>query len=134
MILRPPRSTRTDTLFPYTTLFRSPAFIGGKRPPASSAHRRKLVGCGTAQQGFGPEDRPGAASPFLPDRQPGGGREAGVARDAEAIGNTARRQFGKADPDQVRRTEPKQSKAEHRVDYHDKPGRDTLEQPNENEE
>src|SRR3546814_6021752 len=25
MILRPPRSTRTDTLFPYTTLFRSPA-------------------------------------------------------------------------------------------------------------
>src|SRR3546814_7789185 len=25
MILRPPRSTRTDTLFPYTTLFRSPS-------------------------------------------------------------------------------------------------------------
>src|SRR3546814_15781643 len=28
MIRRPPRSTRTDTLFPYTTLFRSP--IGNK--------------------------------------------------------------------------------------------------------
>src|SRR3546814_10074283 len=28
MIRRPPRSTRTDTLFPYTTLFRSP--IGRK--------------------------------------------------------------------------------------------------------
>src|SRR3546814_12039375 len=28
MIRRPPRSTRTDTLFPYTTLFRS---IGGVR-------------------------------------------------------------------------------------------------------
>src|SRR3546814_15525412 len=27
MIRRPPRSTRSDTLFPYTTLFRSPAFI-----------------------------------------------------------------------------------------------------------
>src|SRR3546814_14597202 len=27
MIRRPPRSTRTDTLFPYTTLFRSPASI-----------------------------------------------------------------------------------------------------------
>src|SRR3546814_7673700 len=27
MILRPPRSTRTDTLFPYTTLFRSD-FLG----------------------------------------------------------------------------------------------------------
>src|SRR3546814_521994 len=28
MIRRPPRSTRTDTLFPYTTLFRSFAAIG----------------------------------------------------------------------------------------------------------
>src|SRR3546814_10665611 len=27
MIRRPPRSTRTDTLFPYTTLFRSAAFF-----------------------------------------------------------------------------------------------------------
>src|SRR3546814_17664638 len=27
MIRRPPRSTRTDTLFPYTTLFRSVAFL-----------------------------------------------------------------------------------------------------------
>src|SRR3546814_2521113 len=31
MIRRPPRSTRTDTLFPYTTLFRTPmAMSGGK--------------------------------------------------------------------------------------------------------
>src|SRR3546814_1125125 len=28
MIRRPPRSTRTDTLFPYTTLFRSPGDAG----------------------------------------------------------------------------------------------------------
>src|SRR3546814_2504985 len=28
MIRRPPRSTRTDTLFPYTTLFRSDDLIG----------------------------------------------------------------------------------------------------------
>src|SRR3546814_17901058 len=28
MIRRPPRSTRTDTLFPYTTRFRSPALVG----------------------------------------------------------------------------------------------------------
>src|SRR3546814_6711819 len=27
MIRRPPRSTRTDTLFPYTTLFRSPVSV-----------------------------------------------------------------------------------------------------------
>src|SRR3546814_15652419 len=31
MIRRPPRSTRTDTLFPYTTLFRSPT---SRRMPA----------------------------------------------------------------------------------------------------
>src|SRR3546814_17210930 len=29
MIRRPPRSTRTDTLFPYTTLFRSDAALVG---------------------------------------------------------------------------------------------------------
>src|SRR3546814_5346360 len=37
MIRRPPRSTRTDTLFPYTTLFRSPRLAqriagGGDQP------------------------------------------------------------------------------------------------------
>src|SRR3546814_1921620 len=30
MIRRPPRSTRTDTLFPYTTLFRSEAHLPGR--------------------------------------------------------------------------------------------------------
>src|SRR3546814_3520707 len=35
MIRRPPRSTRTDTLFPYTTLFRSRDEIGG----ASDRHQ-----------------------------------------------------------------------------------------------
>src|SRR3546814_19796952 len=33
MIRRPPRSTRTDTLFPYTTLFRSPGFADGGPVP-----------------------------------------------------------------------------------------------------
>src|SRR3546814_5558561 len=41
MIRRPPRSPRTDTLFPYTTLFRSYPF---RRPPrsrpADGRHRR----------------------------------------------------------------------------------------------
>src|SRR3546814_19541632 len=36
MIQRPPRSTRTDTLFPYTTLFRSPRLRPRlRRNPAS---------------------------------------------------------------------------------------------------
>src|SRR3546814_12917411 len=34
MIRRPPRSTRTDTLFPYTTLFRSPHYAGAMPQPA----------------------------------------------------------------------------------------------------
>src|SRR3546814_3477254 len=49
MIRRPPRSTRTDTLFPYTTLFRSHAArlvdddpSGDRRPfrPPTPCHRR----------------------------------------------------------------------------------------------
>src|SRR3546814_8133287 len=43
MIRRPPRSTRTDTLFPYTTLFRSYQ-IGRTR-----ALRQKMDGCKTKQ-------------------------------------------------------------------------------------
>src|SRR3546814_16203350 len=38
MILRPPRSTRTDTLFPYTPLFRSPE-VGTLKPRASRPER-----------------------------------------------------------------------------------------------
>src|SRR3546814_4241467 len=37
MIRRPPRSTRTDTLFPYTTLFRSRAARASTRPATRSA-------------------------------------------------------------------------------------------------
>src|SRR3546814_8216237 len=45
MIRRPPRSTRTDTLFPYTTLFRShiarrPEITSVTRPAAESASER----------------------------------------------------------------------------------------------
>src|SRR3546814_3129870 len=39
MIRRPPRSTRTDTLFPYTTLFRSLASGQRRRRLATRAHR-----------------------------------------------------------------------------------------------
>src|SRR3546814_8331730 len=37
MIRRPPRSTRTDTLFPYTTLFRSQKHAHARSPYASRA-------------------------------------------------------------------------------------------------
>src|SRR3546814_11271604 len=39
MIRRPPRSTRTDTLFPYTTLFRSKPSSAGKRIAFDGAKR-----------------------------------------------------------------------------------------------
>src|SRR3546814_10873549 len=41
MIRRPPRSTRTYTLFPYTTLFRSPS--RRSRPRRRSARRTRRV-------------------------------------------------------------------------------------------
>src|SRR3546814_4894471 len=36
MIRRPPRSTRTDTLFPYTTLFRSPFYTLTTQAPTAA--------------------------------------------------------------------------------------------------
>src|SRR3546814_14188365 len=43
MIRRPPRSTRTDTLFPYTTLFRSDALDPQMDdPPAPILHDRDV--------------------------------------------------------------------------------------------
>src|SRR3546814_13992422 len=47
MIRRPPRSTRTDTLFPYTTLFRSPDLV------RRLARRLDAEEVGTAQPGVG---------------------------------------------------------------------------------
>src|SRR3546814_12865375 len=42
MIRRPPRSTRTDTLFPYTTLFRSRC-PGKHKRQRDAEHRTELV-------------------------------------------------------------------------------------------
>src|SRR3546814_2380170 len=53
MVRRPPRSTRTDTLFPYTTLFRSVVFTPRSGPSrAGSAFRTARrpspwIGCAT---------------------------------------------------------------------------------------
>src|SRR3546814_9264621 len=42
IIRRPPRSTRTDTLFPYTTLFRSPSqVLRGKLEPGRTLTPRR---------------------------------------------------------------------------------------------
>src|SRR3546814_16555321 len=59
MIRPPPRSTRTDTLFPYTTLFRSLAFPVGAR---EQRQRRQLAGP--------PACDPGAILAGLPAQRP----------------------------------------------------------------
>src|SRR3546814_13901434 len=69
-IRRPPRSTRTDTLFPYTTLFRSGRRIAGagvdagERGPArrvprqfARADREPADGAGEGEGGAGPHCR-----------------------------------------------------------------------------
>src|SRR3546814_12994682 len=70
MIRRPPRSTRTDTLFPYTTLFRSARGRPGCRatPP---------IGAGMAWNIPGKNDDGGSGkdrrNPWKPRRGNGGG-------------------------------------------------------------
>src|SRR3546814_9307221 len=53
MIRRPPRSTRTDTLFPYTTLFRSVPRRPSERVAerASRSQQHLLVACGRPASG-----------------------------------------------------------------------------------
>src|SRR3546814_14281482 len=53
MIRRPPRSTRTDTLFPYTTLFRSPQDAAARHGAARHARRRGARADGAARQRIG---------------------------------------------------------------------------------
>src|SRR3546814_15562313 len=53
MIRRPPRSTRTDTLFPYTTLFRSllwTEFTMARRDLLTDTERRALFSVPTARE------------------------------------------------------------------------------------
>src|SRR3546814_8770035 len=49
MIRRPPRSTRTDTLFPYTTLFRSLLLYGADSWASNPEKDGRLAHFGTAR-------------------------------------------------------------------------------------
>src|SRR3546814_7361695 len=64
MIRRPPRSTRTDTLFPYTTLFRSGRqillqLLVRKRGKENTAHRDGIGGKAAADTGGHADETPG---------------------------------------------------------------------------
>src|SRR3546814_3270743 len=53
MIRRPPRSTRTDTLFPYTTLFRSRLYALGVRWMLLAYNRNNMLGGGCQDEDIG---------------------------------------------------------------------------------
>src|SRR3546814_20451608 len=85
MIRRPPRSTRTDTLFPYTTLFRSGARAvrEAPRPAAEGPADRHPAALGRggialplprqpARHGAGPAVAVGEAAGLRPPAQPAG--------------------------------------------------------------
>src|SRR3546814_11176052 len=58
MIRRPPRSTRTDTLFPYTTLFRSPGIGLNVNIPVLSGDKGKAPTFKFARLGLATDYRP----------------------------------------------------------------------------
>src|SRR3546814_8457869 len=67
MIRRPPRSKRTDTLFPYTTLFRSAlAPACPILPPLGPQMPRKHRGRHAQPMGANIEGKPGQLACFLP--------------------------------------------------------------------
>src|SRR3546814_4929207 len=79
MIQRPPRSTRTDTLFPYTTLFRS-----GRGTPLRRRLRRRSAGRGgRTRPGGRPALDPGAAVHHARAPSTAAGRVLGFDRSEE---------------------------------------------------
>src|SRR3546814_13200009 len=92
MIRRPPRSTRTDTLFPYTTLFRSPDLRdrgGCEGQSAVPAILSAVAAVHDAAAG-GAVDRAPAAGEAAGAEQPlaapgrGGGARRALARDRKS--------------------------------------------------
>src|SRR3546814_9919903 len=91
MILLPPRSTRTDTLFPYTTRFRS----SRGRAATAARHVRRLPACPAAP----------SAGIDAGRRAREGGPQARHVRRAEAVGRAAEGRGARAGPCRSRRSE-----------------------------
>src|SRR3546814_4513405 len=71
MIRRPPRSTRTDTLFPYTTLFRSPHTQWRRRGSCQAIQREVPQLPVSPLAGAGRTRRTVVAHGLLPESDPG---------------------------------------------------------------
>src|SRR3546814_12018788 len=94
MIRRPPRSTRTDTLFPYTTLFRSGGVLDSARAEPATGHPARPRVCRKAVRGTrhgrghecalghgaGPAPKAARACPAVDARGRAGGLRPTVAR------------------------------------------------------
>src|SRR3546814_5272732 len=88
MLRRPPRSTRTDTLFPCTTLSRSCR----RSPPVRRRSHLRSVRCAASESwtcflcGCGEQDGvKGQPGPRAPDQQCRGRQESDVPGDLEGI-------------------------------------------------
>src|SRR3546814_14241866 len=71
MIRRPPRSTRTDTLFPYTTLFRSVDAASNEEGHAMSDDRDRITETRTTEPADAPPAQPTHTTVI--ERRGGGG-------------------------------------------------------------
>src|SRR3546814_6668644 len=84
MILRPPRSTRTDTPFPYTTLFRSQAvaghFVAGDEGGLAAAGRAGAAHRDAAGVRVGEDRRPALHDLLAPAQRRPAGMRAGNGR------------------------------------------------------
>src|SRR3546814_16469921 len=89
MIRRPPRSTRTDTLFPYTTLFRSAREADRRRRTPDLADRARA-----ATRGVYPARRRRGADPDDERAEAGGLRLGRAARYPRAAGRPGHRPAG----------------------------------------
>src|SRR3546814_19644993 len=77
MIRRPPRSTRTDTLFPYTTLFRSHSLPARQQPrsPRVGRQRQEITDERPRCRRPGGGPRPEVTDPVARRRWPGPDRK-----------------------------------------------------------
>src|SRR3546814_20144717 len=107
MIRLPPRSTRTDTLFPYTTLFRSSggAIAGGLRELVELEQRfvEAVLGLGIAQETHAPDQDFARRRALREQRHPlvGEGVERLIAGPRRPAGGEAGRPRGRRASDHL---------------------------------
>src|SRR3546814_20874862 len=97
MIRRPPRSTRTDTLFPYTTLFRSRAPIASTSSNGKRGSRPKRTAASSSSITQPPQSRERAFR--MEVSADDGLRDLGqvrVVREEQHLGGTGDLEIGRA--------------------------------------